>query len=161
MSDSTSEKLKSILNDDGKLNGIRGYSGGAKDFSPSEIDKELCTHNTISEVYYEIKDIINELKISQGNMDYYSTIVKHSSVFTLKRHPKWQGILYLCCNLYFRYREINDKIITAFRYLIKKHSEASVLSAKSSITEEIDLVNKKLKFASDVFNCFIDKSLED
>lgn len=161
MSDSTAEKLKSILHDDGKLNGIRGYNGGAKDFSPSEIDKELCTHNTISEVYYEIKDIINELKISQGNMDYYSTIVKHSSVFTLKRHPKWQGILYLCCYLYFRYREINDKIITAFRYLIKKHSEASVLSAKSRITEEIDLVNKKLKFASDVFNCFIDKSLAD
>lgn len=161
MSGSTAEKLKSILHDDGKLNGIRGYSGAAKDFSSSEIDKELCTHNTISEVYYEIKDLINELKISQGNMDYYSTIVKHSSAFTLKRHPKWQGILYLCCYLYFRYREINDKIITAFRYLIKKHSEASVLSAKSRITEEIDLVNKKLKFASDVFKCFIDKSLED
>lgn len=161
MTGATAEKLKSILHDDGKLNEIRGYSGCAKNFSPSEIDRELCTHNTISEVYYEVKELINRLEISQGNMSYYATIVKHSSVFSLKRHPKWQGILYLCCYLYFRYREINDKIITAFRYLIKKHSEASVLSAKNRITEEIDLVNKKMKFASDIFNCFIDKSLED
>lgn len=161
MTGATAEKLKSILHDDGKLNEIRGYSGCAKNFSPSEIDRELCTHNTISEVYYEVKELINRLEISQGNMSYYATIVKHSSVFSLKRHPKWQGILYLCCYLYFRYREINDKIITAFRYLIKKHSEASVLSAKNRITEEIDLVNKKMKFASDIFNCFIDKNLED
>ncbi|CNI60456.1 Tn3 family transposase [Yersinia pekkanenii] len=161
MTDSTAKKLHSMLYDDGKLNEIRGYSGSAKDFSPSEIEKELCTHNTISDIYYEIKEIINLLGISQGNMNYYATIVKHSTAFNLKRHSNWQGILYLCCYLYFRYREINDKIITAFRYLIRKHSEASVLSAKQRVTEEIELVNKKMKFASDVFNCFIDESLED
>lgn len=75
-------------------------------------------------------------------MEYYAPIVKHSTTFRLKRHPKWQGILYLCCYLYFRYREINDKIITAFRYLVKKHKDASVLSAKARATEEIDLIKK-------------------
>lgn len=79
-----------------------------------------------------------------GNMEYYATIVKHSTIFRLKRHPKWQGILYLCCYLYFRYREINDKIITAFRYLVKKHKDASVFSTKARAIEEIDLMNKKL-----------------
>lgn len=161
MTDATAEKINSILHNDGKLNEIRGCSGNAKDFSSSEINKELCTHSIIGDIYYEVKNIINALDISPGNMNYYATIVKHSKAFSLRRHPKWQGILYLCCYLYFRYREINDKIITAFRYLIKKHSEASVLSAKQRVTEEIDLVNKKIKFASDVFNCFIDKSLED
>ncbi|ECG1390739.1 TPA_asm: Tn3 family transposase [Salmonella enterica subsp. houtenae serovar 45:g,z51:-] len=161
MTNATAEKINSILHNEGKLNEIRGYSGNAKDFSPSEIDKELCTHSVIGDIYYEVKNVINALDISPGNMNYYATIVKHSTTFSLKRHPKWQGILYLCCYLYFRYRDINDKIITAFRYLLKKHSEASVLSAKQRVTEEIDLVNKKMKFASDVFNCFIDKSLED
>lgn len=160
MTNATAEKINSILHNDGKLNEIRGYSGNAKDFSPSEIDKELCTHSVIGDIYYEVKNVISALDISPGNMNYYATI-KHSTAFSLRRHPKWQGILYLCCYLYFRYRDINDKIITAFRYLIKKHSEASVLSAKQRVTEEIDLVNKKMKFASDVFNCFIDKSLED
>lgn len=161
MTDATAEKINSILHNDGKLNEIRGCSGNAKDFSSSEINKELCTHSIIGDIYYEVKNIINALDISPGNMNYYATIVKHSTTFSLRRHPKWQGILYLCCYLYFRYREINDKIITAFRYLIKKHSEASVLSAKQRVTEEIDLVNKKIKFASDVFNCFFDKNLED
>lgn len=93
-------------------------------------------------------------------MEYYAPIVKHSTTFRLKRYPKWQGILYLCCYLYFRYREINDKIITAFRYLVKKHKDASVLSAKARATEEIDLI-KKIKFASEVFNFFIDGSIDD
>lgn len=161
ITDITADKINVLLKDDGKLNEIRGYSGNAKNFSPSEIDKELSTHRIISDIYYEIKDIINSLGISSGNMSYYADIVKHSTVFSLKRYPKWQGFLYLCCYLYFRYREINDKIITSFRYLIRKHYETSVFSAKKRLTDEIDLINKKMKFASDVFNCFIDKSLED
>jgi TnpA family transposase len=161
MSPATAQQITSILHDEGSLNAIRGYNGGARDFSASEIESELNSHNIISSVYYEIKDTINSLGISQGNMECYATIVKHSTTFRLKRHPKWQGILYLCCYLYFRYREINDKIITAFRYLVKKHKDASVLSAKARATEEIDLINKKLKFASEVFNFFIDGSIDD
>ncbi|MCW6556846.1 Tn3 family transposase [Yersinia ruckeri] len=161
MTDATVKKLHSILHDEGKLNDIRGNNGNAKDFSPSEIGKELSTHKTISDIYHEIKETVNSLGISQGNMSYYATIVKHSTAFSLKRHPKWQGALYLCCYLYFRYREINDKTITAFRYLIKKHSEASSISARQRITEEVDLINKKLKFAGSVFNHFIDESIDD
>ncbi|HCC5806124.1 TPA: Tn3 family transposase [Escherichia coli] len=161
MHPATAKQIISILHDEGNLNAIRGYNRGARDFSVSEINSELNSHNMISSIYYEIKDTINELSISQGNMEYYATIVKHSTTFSLKRHPKWQGILYLCCYLYFRYREINDKIITAFRYLVKKHKDASVLSAKARATEEIDLINKKLKIASEVFNFFIDGSVDD
>ena len=133
MSPATAQQITSILHDEGSLNNIRGYNGGARDVSTSEIENELNSHDIISNVYYEIKDTINSLGISQGNMEYYATIVKHSTTFRLKRHPKWQGILYLCCYLYFRYREINDKIITAFRYLVKKHKDASVLSAKVTL----------------------------
>ncbi|MFW5393148.1 Tn3 family transposase [Yersinia sp. 2544 StPb PI] len=161
MSNVTVEKIHAVLHDDSKLNEICGYNAGAKDFSSSEINKELSVHNTISEIYYEIKDIINSLGISQGNMEYYATIVKHSTTFSLKRHPKWQGVLYLCCYFYFRYREINDKIITSFRYLIKKHKDASVVSARNRSTDEVDLINKKLKFASSIFNFFIDDTFDD
>lgn len=161
MSPVTAQQITSILHDEGKLNSIRGYNSGARDFSASEIESELNAHGIINSIYYEIKDTINALCISQGNMEYYTTIVKHSTTFKLKRHPKWQGILYLSCYLYFRYREINDKIITAFRYLVKKHKDASVVSAKAQATEEIDLINKKLKFASEVFNFFIDGSIDD
>ncbi|WP_261791541.1 DUF4158 domain-containing protein [Candidatus Erwinia dacicola] len=120
MSPATAQQITSIHHNEGSLYAIRGYNGGARDFSTSEIESELSSHNVINSVYYEIKDTINSLGISQGNMEYYAPIVKHSTTFRLKRHPKWQGILCLCCYLYFRYREINDKIITAFRYLVKK-----------------------------------------
>ncbi|ENA7261660.1 Tn3 family transposase [Escherichia coli] len=71
----TAQKITSIIHDDGILNSIRGYNYSTRDFSASEIENELRTHNVISSIYYEIKDIINSLGISQGNMEYYATII--------------------------------------------------------------------------------------
>ncbi|EOV8089736.1 Tn3 family transposase [Providencia rettgeri] len=161
MSNTTAQQITAILHDDGSLNDIRGYHRSARDFSASEIENELISHNLIQRIYHEIKDSINVLGISPRNMEYYATIVKHSSTFKLKRHPKWLGILYLCCYLYFRYREINDKIITAFRYLVKKHKNAAAACAKIRAAEEVELINKKLKYASEIFKVFIDSSIDD
>lgn len=69
ITDFTTKEINSVLHDDGKLNEIRGYSASAKNFSPSEIDRELCTHNSIGDIYYEVKEIIKSLGISQGNIN--------------------------------------------------------------------------------------------
>ncbi|EKA6129479.1 DUF4158 domain-containing protein, partial [Salmonella enterica] len=41
MSPATTQQITSILHDEGSLNAIRGYNGGARDFSTSEIEIEL------------------------------------------------------------------------------------------------------------------------
>lgn len=76
----------------------------AKDFSYSEINQELKTHKIIRTLYPEIKQLISELALSPKNLEYYASLVKHRSVYKLRRHADSQTLLYLVCYLYFRYR---------------------------------------------------------
>ncbi len=159
--DETLQHLKNILNNKGKLNGLSGYKGSARDFSPTELDRELQTHHTIKTIYPEIKYLIEKLNLSQGNLIYYASMVKHHSIYKLRRYPEWQGLLYLICYLYFRYRETNDKLVMAFCYLVRKHNEAARSAAKLRIADELEVIRNKLKYAGNILRFFVDDDLSD
>jgi len=161
MTDSTKQHLKKILNTKGALNSLTGYKGSARDFSPSELNRELQTHETIKHIYRDLKEVIEELSLSQGNLNHYASIIKHRSIYKVRRFPESQSFLYLACYLYFRYRETNDKLVVAFSYLTRKHSEASKRFAKQRIADELEVIRKKLKYAGNILNYFVDDELSD
>ena len=161
MSVQTTERLLHILNNKGLLNNFTGYKGSARDFSPSELDRELHTNQEIKDIYPELKMLLNSLKLSRGNVVYYASIVKHCSIQRIRRAPKWQGLLYLVCYLYFRYRDTNDKLVTAFCYLVRKHADATRASANKQIAEELEVIRDKLKYAGSVLSLFVDDKLND
>ncbi len=105
MTDITHQRLKKILNTKGALNSLSVYKGSAKDFTPRELDQEIKTHNTIKEVYYELKILIEKLGLSQGNFNYYASIIHHQSIYKIRRYTEWQGILYVACYLFFGTRK--------------------------------------------------------
>ncbi|PSU41354.1 DDE transposase, partial [Photobacterium frigidiphilum] len=134
----------------------------AKDFSTSEINQELKTHKIIRTLYPDIKILISELELSPKNLEYYASLVKHKSVYKLRRHTDSQTILYLVCNnLYFRYRETNDNLVSAFMFLVRKLTESAKAFAKQQIIEDIDIVRTKLKSAGDLLKYFIDVDIDD
>jgi hypothetical protein len=149
------------MNNRSLLNNLSNYKGSARDFSPSELNRELNTHKTIQEIYPELKELIHALELSQGNLVYYASIVKHRSITKLRRAPKSQGFLYLICYLYFRYRETNDKLVTAFYHLIKKHNESAKSFANKKVAEELEVIRNKLKFSGSVLRLFVDSDIED
>ncbi|OHT23734.1 hypothetical protein A3Q29_20190 [Providencia stuartii] len=153
--------LQSIMADKGLLNSLAGYQGSARGFSPSELDRELQTHQTIKVLYPELKRLLDALSLSRGNMLYYASLVKHRSVYKLRRSPKWQGRLYLICYLFFRYRENNDKLVTAFSYLVNKHNQAAKAFAQQKMAEELEVIRGKLKDAGSILRLFVDDSLDD
>ena len=102
----------------------------AKYFSASPIAIELNSHCTIRTLYPELKVLIHKLDLSPKNIEYYTSLIKHRSVYRVRRHANSQAILYLSCYLYFRYREINDNLVSAFNYLIRKLSESATRYAK-------------------------------
>lgn len=161
MSKKTVRTLQSIMADKWLLNSLAGYQGSARGFSPSELDRELQTHQTIKALYPELKRLLDELRLSRGNMLYYASLLKHRSVYKLRRTPKWQGRLYLICYLFFRYRENNDKLVTAFSYLVNKHSQAAKASAQQKVAEELEVIREKLKDVGSILRFFVDDSLDD
>ena len=161
MTAKTRKHLKQILKNKGELNRLSIYKGSAKGFSPSEIDREINTHNAINDIYPELKSLIDYLQLSHGNLNYYASIIHHQSVYKIRRNPEWQGLLYLVCYLFFRYRETNDKLVTCFSYVARKHDEASKAASKQRIADEIEQVRNKLKYAGNILHYFIDEDISD
>ena len=161
MSKQTVKALQKILVLKGELNKLSNNKGSAKGFSPSEISRELETHQAIKQFYPEIKSLIGTLEVSQGNMTYYASIIKHRSLYKIRRYPKWQQMLYLLCYLFFRYWETNDKLVSAFCYLVRKHNEAAKSFAKKRLAAELEVIRGKLKYAGNILQYFVDDELSD
>lgn len=161
MSDTTRMQLKKILHTKGRLNQLSAQKGSAKDFTPSELMREIETHSTIKSVYQEIKGLINELGLSQGNLTYYASIIRHQSLYKIRRFPEWQGMLYIVCYLFFRYQETNDKLVTAFQYVTRKQRESASAAAKQRIADELEVVRDKLTHAGHLLGLFVDDSVSD
>lgn len=161
LSKKTAQSLQNIIEDKGLLNSLAGYKGSARGFSPSELEREIKSHTIIKALYPELKQALDTLNLSRGNMLYYASLVKHRSIYKLRRSPEWQGKLYLICYLFFRYRESNDKLVTAFSYLVNKHDEAAKCYAQQSVAQELEVVRTKLKDAGNILRLFVDESLDD
>jgi len=161
LSSETKSTLLQLLESKNTFTNLAKLKRMAKDFSASQITQELKTHKTIRSLYPEIKLLIAELKLSPKNLEYYASLVKHKSVYKLNRHADNQTILYLVCYLYFRYRETNDNLVSAFRFLVRKLDESAKVFAKQRVVEDINVVRTKLKSAGDLLKYFIDSEMSD
>lgn len=157
----TKATLLKLLESNSTFTDLAKLKKMAKDFSASQIAQELKTHKIIRSLYPEIKVLITELELSPKNLEYYASLVKHRSVYKLRRHDDSQTILYLVCYLFFRYRETNDNLVSAFIYMIRKLTESAKGYAKQRIVEDVTIVRTKLKSAGSLLKYFIDTDMDD
>jgi len=161
LSSGTRKTLLKLLESSNTFTDLAKLKKMAKDFSTSQITQELKTHKIIRSLYPEIKSLIAELELSPKNLEYYASLVKHKSVYKLRRHADSQTVLYLVCYLFFRYRETNDNLVTAFIYLVRKLTESAKGYAKQRIVEDVNIVRTKLKSAGSLLKYFIDADMDD
>tara|TARA_B110000467_G_scaffold58817_1_gene53733 strand:+ start:2390 stop:4429 length:2040 start_codon:yes stop_codon:yes gene_type:complete len=161
LSSGTRKTLLKLLESNNTFTDLAKLKKMAKDFSTSQITQELKTHKIIRSLYPDIKSLIAELELSPKNLEYYASLVKHKSVYKLRRHADSQTILYLVCYLFFRYRETNDNLVAAFIYLVRKLTESAKSYAKQRIVEDVNIVRTKLKSAGSLLKYFIDTDMDD
>jgi len=158
---STKATLLKLLESNNTFTDLAKLKKMAKDFSTSQITQELKTHKIIRSLYPEIKVLIAELELSPKNLEYNASMVKYKSVIRLRRHADIQTLLYFVCYLFFRYRETNDNLVSAFVYLIRKLTESAKSYAKQRVVEDVTIVRTKLKSAGSLLKYFIDKDMDD
>jgi len=161
LSSGTRATLLKLLESSNAFTDLAKLKKMAKDFSTSQITQELKTHKIIRSLYPEIKGLITDLELSPKNLEYYASLVKHKTVYKLRRHADSQTILYLVCYLFFRYRETNDNLVAAFIYLVRKLTESAKVYAKQRIIEDVNIVRTKLKSAGSLLKYFIDTDMDD
>tara|TARA_R110000772_G_scaffold260826_1_gene379020 strand:- start:3486 stop:6317 length:2832 start_codon:yes stop_codon:yes gene_type:complete len=161
LSSYTKETLLNLLRSNNTFTELSKIKKVAKDFSQSQITQELKTHSIIRNLYPIVKTVISELALSPKNLEYYATLVRHKSVYKLRRHEDSQTLLYLICYLFFRYRETNDNLVAAFIYSVRKLNDSAKTFAKQRISDDFDIVKTQLKSAGNLLKYFVDGAIED
>ena len=133
----------------------------AKDFSFSEINREIESHRALVDIYPQAKVAIKKLDLSPRNLEYYAGLVHYYSVTKLRRFSQDKACLYLLCYIYFRYQKINDNLIASFGYWTRKHAEAARNHGKNCAMADANLLMENLKSALPLLHMYVDKTIPD
>jgi hypothetical protein len=117
------EALKHLLSDSQGLYEITLLKREPKDFSLSEIKREIDRGEQIHPLYHLVKRLLPHLLISNESIKYYASLVNYYSVFRLNQLSEWVVYLYLLCFIYHRYQRIGDNLILSLIYNVRRHTD--------------------------------------
>ncbi len=130
-----------------------------KDFSATEIKREIQRGQQIYDLYKLAKKLLPELKISNESIKYYASLVAYYSVFRLKQMNERTMHIYLLCFVYHRYQRLNDNLINSLIYNVRKYCEAAKKIAKDQVYKYHIEGNVNLDKAGSVLKLFTDDDI--
>lgn len=155
------DALTCLLNDSSGLYEITQLKREPKDFSISEIKREINRGEQIRDLYGLAKKLLSALKISNESIKYYASLVSYYSVYKLKRLNEWIVYLYLLCFVYYRYQRLHDNLINSLIYNVRRYTDEAKGAAKERVYEYRIEGNQSLHKAGQVLKLFTDSSIAD
>ena len=154
-----SERLEAILHGDTEatLNSVRK---SAKNFSVSELEKELRIHRHIGPAIEEIDAAIAQLGLSLSNLKYFSGMVDYYTATKLRRFDKMTQTLYLICYLHLKYRQVNEHLADAFIYHCRKLQQEAKSYADDTAYQEWKEAAANVGKGGALLRLFIDDSID-
>ncbi len=130
----------------------------AKDFSTTEIQKEIFACKHIRSYFEEINSLIQYLEISKHNVEYYAGLVDYYTITKLRRFHISTSTLYLLCYLQKRFNETNERMCDAFIYHCRKLEDKAKEHAKEKAYQEWKISASSVTQAGKILALFIDKN---
>lgn len=112
----------------------------AKCFQTQEMKYELSKLEMCTSIYLFYSEISEKLALSRKNIEYYSDLAKHYTVYRLKRLPKELTYFYLICYVQQRYERLVNNLIQGHMYYVDKYDA----EAKKDVS--VNLPNSNVKF---------------
>lgn len=153
------EALKQLLEDSSSLYEITQLKREPKDFSASEIKREIDRGKQIQTLYQLAQELLPKLDISNESVKYYASLVGFYSVFRLKRLNEWVVYVYLLCFVHHRYQRMHDNLINTFIYNVRRFMDDAKATAKEQVYECYTESNQNMKKAGQVLKLFTDESI--
>ena len=155
------EALKRLLEDSPGLYEITQLKRQPKDFSVSEIKREIHRGEQIHHLYQLAKRLLPHLSISNESIKYYSSLVSYYSVYKLKRFDEWTAYVYLLCFVYHRYQRLHDNLILSLIYNVRGYVDEAKAAAKECVYEYRIEANQDLHKAGQVLKIFTDDTIAE
>jgi hypothetical protein len=132
-----------------------------KDFSLREMKREIARSQSLETLYRAAKALLPQLDISNDSVAYYAALVDYYTVQKLQQLPAGMARLYLLCFLLQRYQKINDNLVNALIYHVRKVNatakacmEQQVLALQREGSESIERIGQ-------ILNLFLDEGIAD
>ena len=153
--------LNDLLDNSESLYEITQLKREPKDFSLSEIKREINRGEQIHLLYSLTKRLLPELNISGESVKYYASLVSYYSVYKLKRFSEWTAYLYLLCFVYHRYQRLHDNLINCLIYNVRQYTDEAKAAAKDRVYQLSIENNENLQKAGHVLKLFTDDSIAE
>lgn len=153
--------LDSLLENDDNFYRITLLKKDPKDFSTSEMRKELAKQKDLLNVYEHTKTIIPKLNISSKNIEYFADMAKFYPTLKLKRFKKNLARLYLLCYIHQRILKVNDHLATFFTYRTHKYYQDAELYAKEQLHIDDEQAEDRLVKAGKLIKLYSNEKISD
>ena len=131
----------------------------AKNFSKTELDKELAVHHYLQPWIEEVNAVLDEVDLSQKNLHYFAGRIDYYGA-KLKLHTEGNQQLYLLCYLHFRWHQALERIADSFVHHIRQVNQKAKAYAQDAVYEDWQKASKNVSKAADVLQLFIDDSID-
>lgn len=119
------QDLDALLDDTAGLYAITQLKRDPRDFSVTEIKREIARGAQIRDLYVLSQQVLPALQISNESVKYYASLVGYYSVFRLKRFDPWTVYVYLLCFVHHRYQQHSDNLLASFIFHVRKFVDAT------------------------------------
>lgn len=159
MSSSLKESLDEILGGD-TSNTLSRVRQTARNFSASELEKELTIHEHIEPMIDDIDAIVQQLGLSISNLDHFSSMVDYYTPTKLRRFDKMTRLLYLVCYLHLKYRQVTEHLADAFIHHCRKLQHEAKQYADDTAYQEWKEAVANVGKGATLLRLFIDDSID-
>jgi TnpA family transposase len=146
--------LHRLLEDAPGLYAITQLKREPRDFSASEIKREIQRGAQLSALYHLASKLLPVLKISNESIKYYASLVTYYSVFRLKQLEERTVRIYLLCFVYHRYQRLHDHLINSLIAHVRQYTDSAKEVAKDQVYEHRDESHENLQKAGQVLKLF-------
>ena len=152
------EILKQLLKNENTISELAALRQDAKNFGSTMMRLEGEKHSILKPLYDVAKTTIQHLGISKQNIDHYTSLAHHYTIYDLNRFDEDQAYLYLLCYAFKRYQQINDNLMDAFDFNVKKLEKDIKEKATIQLADEHEKTDKDI---GSLILLYVDKDLSD
>ena len=132
-----------------------------KDFSLREMKREIARSQSLETLYQMAKTLLPDLGISNDSVAYYAALVDYYTVQKLQQLPAAMARLYLLCFLLQRYQKINDNLVNALIYHVRKVNTTAKACMEQQVLACQREGNENIERIGQILSMFLDSSIAD
>ncbi|MGB0206307.1 MAG: Tn3 family transposase [Neptuniibacter sp.] len=152
-------KMLSELVNGNKSLTLRQLRQSAKNFTGTELEKELAVHRHIQPWMQEVDEVLSTLSLSLKNQQHFSERVDYYGA-KLKRQSIGNQRLYLLCYLQSRWLQALERIADGFVHHVRQIKQKAKAHAQEAVYQDWQKAAKNVSKAAEVLHLFIDDSID-